>query len=138
MWVEHYMGAEGSNFKIITGCESIDDQACERSDIEFYMRDIAYEGSTLSDKFFKTEKNNALASMIQPRSIQEVYCEPEDDRAVLYQWVIQINGYAIRTNQTICRTGEADMLSPACPDSACEDDECDLCLESWKNPVAII
>ena len=62
----------------------------------------------------------------------EISCESEDNMAALYQWVVTIDGYTIHTDQFVCRKGANAWEFPACPSSACEDDECTICTEGWE------
>ena len=58
-------------------------------------------------------------------------CESEDNMTALYQWVITMDGYTFHTDNFVYRKGANAWEFPACPASACKDDECTTCIEGW-------
>lgn len=120
--------------KMQTGIQSVDEvsKGKAQSDISFYMKDITFEGATLTSDFFEAEKHTALFSAVADSKEQLVLCQATEGKAALYQWVIELDGYTILTDHFVCRSGIDANLFPSCPDSACEDDQCDICIESWK------
>ena len=123
-----------------TGCYKDDNEPClqmqAESDIEFYMTNVFFEGAKLEKTFYDFEKLTAQSTIAPDSSSAD--CKSEDGEAALYQWRIDFKGFYLLTDHYICREGEGAHLLPACPLSACEDDECDLCVESWKVKRAAI
>lgn len=103
-----------------------------KSDISFFMSEFSFEGELLTEEFAEAEKQNALHIANSTSKTQKVLCEALDNMAALYQWVIQIDGYTIHTDHFICRQSSYAWEFPSCPDSACEDDQCSICIEGWK------
>lgn len=103
-----------------------------KSDISFFMRNFSVEGELLTDEFAVAEQQNALLIANSSSKTQKVHCKALDNMAALYQWVIQIDGYTIHTDHFICRQSSIAWEFPSCPDSACEDDQCMVCIEGWK------
>ena len=122
------------NLDMQTGIYSVDDASKEKaqSDIRFYMRDFTCKGASLTSDFFEAEKHTALLSAVADSKTQPVLCAASEGKAALYQWVIEMDGYTILTDHFVCRSGFYANLFPSCPDSACDDDQCDFCIESWK------
>lgn len=120
--------------KMQTGIQSDNEvsKGKAQSDISFYLKDINFEEATLTSAFLEAEKHTALFSAVSNSKEQLVLCQASEGKAALYQWVIEMDGYTILTDHFVCRSGIEANLFPSCPDSACEDDQCDICIESWK------
>ena len=95
------------------------------------MRSTKFNNKTLSEAFHLTEKSDVSDSLDSRYPMPEL-CKAEDNMAAYYQWVVTIDGYTIHTDQFVCRKGANAWEFPACPSSACEDDECTICTEGWE------
>jgi len=53
----------------------------------------------------------------------------EENKAALYQWVVEAGKHIIWTDHFICRSGANAWKFPNCADSACGDDQCEQCID---------
>ena len=113
----------------LVGSESDSKQAL--ADIEAFMETMSFEGQTLTSEFAAEEKTNALLAMQLSRGSQQVHCEAEEGSAALYQWMVKVGQYTIMTEHFICHTGVNAREYPLCPQSACLDEQCQICEEGY-------
>ena len=118
-----------------TGYYSVDNAQYWQAqiDIWFYTKNMKFDNVTLSSENLEVELFTIHNALTSRSNTQTVLCEAEDDMAALYQWVVTIDGYTVHTDHFVCRSGAAAWEFPACPDSACEDDQCNSCIEGWQN-----
>ena len=98
---------------------------------------MEYEGTQISEKYTSNLEDSAINAMnSSANKTVKVNCKANnvEQGVSIWQWISTSNDQSskVLTDHTVCRYGDLFNTEPACPYSACANDDCSVCADDWK------